>query len=248
VHHPPDQQHGVRKLNHLNNSRFILASSSSWINNPWLIAVVGGVVAIAVAGLWSRPRKWIVEFVRAGRNRPRDKFHLIVGATWPTFWTRVVHGEQAYITWQCQLHITNGGTRVNAPVTGVLRWRGGDCTFDTRMMFETMKARQVLNPTERAQFMVNALSPIAYDQALSGDIDAKLTVTDQYGNEEHLNIKFPEEKSPECQAAVQWQDSVVSCDQLAGHSGPHMTQKWSGRARVVVRWDDDERPTSFVMA
>jgi hypothetical protein len=106
----------------------------------------------------------------------------------------------------------------------------------------------VLNPTERAQFMVNAFSPIAYDEPLSGDIEAKLTVTDQYGNDDHVNVKFPEEKSPECRAALQWQDSVISCDQLAGHSGqPHMTQKLSAGARVVVTWDDDGKSQSYVM-
>ena len=97
------------------------------------------------------------------------------------------------------------------------------------MMFETTKVPQVLDPSERAQIVLNALSPIDYDERYSGDIEAKLTMTDQYANEVHPNVRFPETHSPECQAAIQWQDSVITCDQLAGHSGlPHRTQQWSG--------------------
>jgi len=45
-------------------------------------------------------------------------------------------------------------------------------------MFETTKVPQELDPSERAQIVLNALSPIDYDERYCGDIEAKLTMTD----------------------------------------------------------------------
>jgi hypothetical protein len=99
--------------------------------------------------------------------------------------------------------------------------------------------------------MVNVLSPIAYDESLSGDIEAKLTVTDQYSNEDHVNVKFPETKSPECNNSLEWDDGILHCDQLSGHSGPHRTQdRRADGVRVATKWgwDLNLSPQSYVVS
>ena len=216
-----------------------------------LLALAAAVVVALISLVFKRPRGYVVEFWRAGRGMPYSRFHIVLGSHWPSVWMVVPSGEGPKIAWQCELIVTNGGNREDAPVRGELRWGKRSTVFTTPLRptrHDQPTLLASLAPEEGGVLMLNAWTSLEPGDEPAGDLLAAIVLYDRHGGHHEAEVIFsptpppPPRATPpgECGTSVDRGDRMVYCDLPVGHAGAHIAHDEVNGMRV--RWDDDGGP------
>jgi hypothetical protein len=212
-----------------------------------VLLAIGAAVLVALFGIaFRRPREYIVEFWRAGRGRPRSRFHIILGSHWPSVWMVVPSGEGPKIAWQCELTVTNGGNREDAPVRGELRWGARATVFTTPLRptrHDQPSLLASLAPEEAGVLMVNAWTSLEHGDDPAGELRADIVLYDRYGGDHRTQVTFgpappaPPRVTPlgECGMSADLGARLVYCDLPADHEGEHVAHDEVNGMRA--RWE-----------
>jgi hypothetical protein len=124
--------------------------------------------------------------------RPESRLHVVRGSPFPPTWTRVDAPERGpMIAWQCQLIVTNGGTRPDAPVNGELSWSGRVTSFTAPLSRPGQPAVTTLAPNESATLMLNAWTPLKDGETPDGNLSADLRLFDRFeGSSNTVRVTF----------------------------------------------------------
>ena len=120
------------------------------------------------------------------------------------------------------------------------------CVQHTTQLFNDKgSARNEARRTRSAQGF--AWTPLRDDEAISGDLRCRLTVTDQYNHEERIAVTFSQAPSVMpggCSSVTTKNGSLIHCEQPAGHDGYHrVLRSTTIGTRVATSWGDDDNPS-----
>jgi hypothetical protein len=219
------------------------------------IGVASGLIVaviVAVFGwVWKAPRRYVVEFIRAGRRKPYSSLHAVVTGRMPPVWTRVETPDGPQVAWQCELMVTNGGNRIDSPVRGELGWESRTATFTTPLAVpNTGQIMTFLNPTWTGSLKLNAWTPLREGEHPKGALDAKITLFDRYGGLHRSRVKFAQMVGPvappgRCGSSSVRNGRTLMCDKPAGHDGGHSVL--DPATRIASTWDENGPGPDFLV-
>jgi hypothetical protein len=124
--------------------------------------------------------------------RSESRLHVVRGSAFPPTWTLVDTPDGgSMIGWQCQLIVTNGGTRPDAPVEGELSWSGRLTSFMTPLIRPGEPLVTTLAPNESATLMLNAWTPLEDGESIDGDLSADIRLFDRFeGSSNPVHVSF----------------------------------------------------------
>jgi hypothetical protein len=221
------------------------------VDSVWWTDLLWAMAAAAIVGLivwlFKRPREYLTEFWRAGRNKPFSRLHVVLGSHFPPNWMRVDTAGGPKMAWQCELTITNGGNRPDAPARGELRWNGRTTTFLTALTRRNqLIADGALEPGESAPLLMSAWTDLRDSEDPASDQRTVLRLFDRYGGSFQLRVTFPPVhrvvvQLGECRVTTVRDNRTVFCDQPEGHEGQHSAL--DPATSIATTWgDDDDAP------
>jgi hypothetical protein len=221
-----------------------------WQDLLW--ALLAAIIIGAITFAFERPRKYVVDFWRRGRNRPFSQLHVVLGGRWPSVWTRVQSVEGPRIAWQCELIVTNGGNRTDAPVRGEIRWNQRAATFLTPLRPAAAGPGRVteLAPEQAATLIVNAWTLLEPGDNPAGDLRAEVVLFDRFGGSHKTAVTFSPPpravvQSGKCGSSTVKDDEFIYCDQKEGHAGNH--SRLDETTGISTTWDDDGGSQDFLV-
>jgi len=220
-----------------------------WTDLLWALAAAA--IVGVIIWMFKRPREYLTKFWRAGRNKPFSRLHAVLGTHFPPNWMRVDTAEGPKMAWQCELTVTNGGNRDDAPARGELRWNGRTTTFTTPLIIRgqpTIVA--ALQPEASATLLLSAWTDLKDGEDPAGDQHTALRLFDRYGGSYRLRVTFPPVRRAvvqpgKCGVTTVRDNRTVFCEQPEGHDGQHMAL--DPDTRIVTTWGDDGGPEDFLV-
>lgn len=217
-----------------------------WVDLGW--ALVAAVIVGLAVWIFKRPRQYLVEFIRAGRNKPYSELHAVLIGQFDPVWTVVPTSQGPQIAMQCGLTVTNGGNRIDAPVRGELRWKRRTTTFVTQLTSVGPHGVRVvpdLVAGASARLMLNAWVLLRASDKPAGNLRTKMVLFDRYGGSHRTRVTFSPLRQPivpqgVCGMSTVRNNQTLSCDRPAGHDGDH--SRMDAATGIATTWGDDGGP------
>lgn len=219
-----------------------------------IVGIITGVIVAAIVAvfgwIWKAPRRWIVEFVKAGFNKPGSELHAVVTGRFTPIWSRVDTPDGPWVAWQCELRVTNAGNRVDIPVRGELVWQGRRTTFTTALS-DGQRQLPILDSNWSGLLKLNAWTSLRAGENPGGELLTEIILHDQYGGHQPSQVTFSPVTPPvvppdQCGATTVRDGKTLLCDQRDGHGGGHSHQNVN--MRIVTTWDESGAGPDFVVS